>query len=113
MQGSRLRPFLLLALIVLFAGALAAQQKGFKVYISVDMEGIAGLVDSSQVSPGEREYAYARRLMIAETNAAIAAAFESGASEVLVNDAHGPQTNLQPDQLDRRARRIDCHAAGQ
>lgn len=80
-----------------------AQGTGFKVYISADMEGITGLVDSSQVSPTGRDYALGRSLMTAEVNAAIAAALEAGASEVVVNDSHGPQTNLQPDQLDRRA----------
>jgi D-amino peptidase len=89
--------------VVLVAGAVGAQQKPFKVYISVDIEGVAGLVDSSQVSSAEREYAFGRKLMIAETNAAIAAAFEAGATEVLVNDSHGSQINLLPDQIDRRA----------
>jgi D-amino peptidase len=41
--------------------------------------------------------------MIAEANAAIAAAFEAGASEVVVIDSHGDKTNLQPEKLDRRA----------
>jgi len=67
------------------------------------MEGIAGVVTSSQTGPGGHDYEWARRLMLGEANAAIAAAFDAGATEVLVNDSHGPQTNLQPDQLDRRA----------
>lgn len=44
------------------------------------MEGIAGLVSGTQVSAGERDYAVGRRLMIAETNAAIAGAFDAGAT---------------------------------
>jgi D-amino peptidase len=92
-----------LALFLLCVLAALAQQRGFKVYISADMEGIAGLVDSSQVSAGERDYATGRKYMTAETNAAIAAAFEAGASEVVVNDSHGNQTNLLPDELDPRA----------
>lgn len=95
------------ALVVLVAALPVAAQRpaagGMKVYISADMEGVAGVVDSTQTSPTGRDYAWARRLMIAEVNAAIAAAFEAGASEVVVNDSHGPQTNLQPDLLDRRA----------
>ena len=95
-----------IALCAVLLGALSVSgtgQERMKVYISVDMEGIAGLVDSSQVSPGARDYAWARGLMLAEANAAIAAAFEAGAAEVVVNDSHGPQTNLQADLLDRRA----------
>jgi len=95
---------LLVATTVFLAGTLSfAQQSGFKVYISADMEGIAGLVDSTQVSPSGRDYAFGRSLMTAEVNAAVAAAFDAGAAEVVVNDSHGPQTNLQPDQLDPRA----------
>jgi D-amino peptidase len=57
----------------------------------------------NQVTGGERDYAVGRRLMIAETNAAIAAAFDAGATEVLVNDSHGSQTNLLAEEMDRRA----------
>lgn len=86
----------------LAAGSLRAQQK-LKVYISVDLEGIAGVVANDQTSPNGRDYGWARAMMMAETNAAIAGAFDGGATEVLVNDSHGPQTNLRPDELDRRA----------
>ncbi len=74
-----------------------------KVYISVDLEGIAGVVANTQTGPGGQNYEWARKQMMAETNAAIEGAFAGGATEVLVNDSHGPQTNLRPDELDRRA----------
>jgi len=93
----------LLLLLVILATPASAQQRKLKVYISSDMEGIAGLVSGTQVTGGERDYAVGRRLMIAETNAAIAAAFDAGATEVLVNDSHGSQTNLLAEELDRRA----------
>lgn len=92
-----------LLLILCCAGTAMTQQQAMKVYISADMEGITGLVDTSQVSPIGRDYPWARKLMIAEVNTAIASTFEAGATEVVVNDSHGPQTNLQPDQLDHRA----------
>ncbi len=93
-----------LALALVLASTAAAQQRPkLKVYISSDMEGIAGLVSSTQVSAGDRDYAVGRRLMIAETNAAIVAAFDAGATEVVVNDSHGSQTNLLAEELDRRA----------
>ena len=88
----------------LTAASLAAQAAPKKkVYISVDLEGIAGVVANTQTSPGGQNYEWARRQMIAETNAAIEGAFAGGATEVLVNDSHGPQTNLRPDEIDRRA----------
>ncbi|MGQ0538061.1 MAG: M55 family metallopeptidase [Gemmatimonadaceae bacterium] len=83
--------------------AATAQPPKLKVYISVDMEGVAGVVASSQTGPSGHDYAWARRLMTGEANAAIAAAFDAGATEVLVNDSHGPQTNLHPDEVDPRA----------
>lgn len=91
----------------LLASALPAQGTSVKkVYISVDMEGIAGVVAESQTTPSAPNYEWARRLMLAETNAAIEGAFRGGATEVLVNDSHGPQTNLKVDELDRRAQII-------
>lgn len=92
----------------LAAGSLASAQTApkKKVYISVDLEGIAGVVANSQTSPTGQNYEWARKLMLAETNAAIDGAFQGGASEVLVNDSHGPQTNLRADELDRRAQLV-------
>ena len=81
----------------------AAQQKAMKVFISADMEGIAGVVDGSQTSSANRDYGIGRRLMLAEVNAAIAGAFDAGATEVHVADSHGSMTNLPPDEIDRRA----------
>ncbi len=74
-----------------------------KVFISADIEGVAGVVSPAQGQPGNTEYERARRLMTEEVNAAIAGAFDGGATSVLVNDSHGPQTNLLPDVLDPRA----------
>ena len=95
----RARLFPTIVLLAL-AGSADAQQT-LKVYISVDMEGIAGVVSNAQA--GGTDYEWARPLMLAETNAAIAAAFEAGATDVVVNDSHGSHTNLRADLLDRRA----------
>lgn len=74
-----------------------------KVLISTDIEGVAGVYHAEQTRAGNGEYERARRLMTDEANAAIAGAFEGGASEVFVNDSHGGFRNLLPDQLDARA----------
>lgn len=76
------------------------------IYISSDIEGVAGVVSSQQGTPGNPEYERARRLMTEEVNAAIEGAFAGGATEVLVNDSHGPMTNILPDLLDPRAELI-------
>jgi D-amino peptidase len=75
-----------------------------RVFVSVDMEGVAGIATFDQVIRGGTGYPRAQELMTAEANAAIRGAFDGGASEVLVNDSHGTMDNLLHDRLDPRAR---------
>lgn len=74
-----------------------------KVFISIDMEGIAGIAHGRQVSRGSDDYPESRRLMTEEANAAVTGAFEGGASSVVVNDSHGDMYNLLQEALDARA----------
>jgi D-amino peptidase len=74
------------------------------VLISVDIEGVAGVFHPDQTRPGNPEYERARLLMAEEANAAIAGAFDAGATAVTVNDSHGPFRNMPPERLDPRAR---------
>ncbi|GAB1385344.1 M55 family metallopeptidase [Melaminivora sp.] len=77
-----------------------------QILISVDIEGVAGVYHPEQTRAGNPEYERARRLMLAEANAAIAGAFDAGASAVYVNDSHGGFRNLPPELLDERAQAI-------
>lgn len=70
-----------------------------KVYISVDMEGIAGVTHGDHVRLEGVEYEMARHWMTAEVNAAIEGALESGATEIVVADSHGHMRNVLPDEL--------------
>ena len=82
----------------------AAQQKpALKVFISVDMEGISGIVHSDQTTSGTAEYAAGRKWMAQDVNAAVEGALEAGATEVVVNDSHGSMRNIDPDDLHPRA----------
>jgi len=83
-----------------------AHAQGKKVYISVDMEGISGVSGDDQVSAGGSEYGRSRKLMAEDLNAAIRGALEAGATEVLVNDSHGGQRNLLPEDVHPSARLI-------
>lgn len=74
-----------------------------QIYMAADMEGIAGVAMQEQLSKGTPEYAEARHLLTAEVNAAVAGAFEGGATRVVVKDAHGTGFNLVPSALDPRA----------
>jgi D-amino peptidase len=69
------------------------------VFISVDMEGMAGVVHLHQVMRGMPEYERSCRLMTAETNAAIAGARRAGATRIVVNDSHGDMRNFLLDEL--------------
>ena len=75
-----------------------------RAFISVDMEGVAGIATIDQVVRGGSGYPRAQELMTEEANAAIRGAFAGGAAEVLVNDSHGTMDNLLHDRLDPRAR---------
>jgi D-amino peptidase len=68
------------------------------------MEGTAGVVDWDQVRPGTASYPHFAGLLLGEVNAAIEGAKKAGATEFLVNDAHGRMANLPPDGLAGRAR---------
>ena len=74
-----------------------------RVYISVDMEGVAGVVHEDQTDPIDPrhagEYNRFRRLMTSEANAAIEGAVAAGAERVLVNDSHWLMTNLLAEEL--------------
>jgi D-amino peptidase len=87
--------------VCLWALPIDAQQPPLKVFISVDMEGLAGVVAGADVSPTGRDYAHFRAIMAAETNAAIDGAFAAGAREFVVRDSHGDKTNLLPGDLNR------------
>ena len=74
-----------------------------RVYISVDMEGVAGVVHEDQTDPVDPrhagEYNRFRRLMTGEANAAIEGALAAGATTVLVNDSHWLMRNLLAEDL--------------
>ena len=81
-----------------------------RVYVSIDMEGLAGVAHPQQVSYGRGvdrvDYDRARGLMAGEANAAIDGAFAAGASDVVVNDSHWQMRNLRAENLDPRARLV-------
>lgn len=78
-----------------------------KVYISADLEGISGVVHWDETGrEGGEDYQRARRLMTREVNAAVEGALEAGATEVVVNDAHGTMRNLLVEELHPAVRLI-------
>ena len=74
-----------------------------KVFISFDMEGVAGIVDWSQCRGPGQPYEEGRRLLLGEVNAAIDGAMAGGATEIVCNDSHGTMNNLDPAELHGQA----------
>ena len=88
-----------------FAASLAYGQsgEGLKVFISVDMEGITGVVNWEDVSRSGKDYDYFRRIMTREVNAAVEGALAAGATEIVVRDSHGSARNILPELLNETA----------
>ncbi|MFE1149576.1 M55 family metallopeptidase [Streptomyces albidoflavus] len=81
--------------------------KGPRILISVDMEGVSGIVHPRETNPDGYDYGRARASMTAEANAAVAGVLDAEpGAEVWVADAHGSYRNLLPEELDRRARLV-------
>lgn len=70
-----------------------------RIFISCDMEGVAGISDWEQVDRKKFDYARGRALMTAEVNAAIEGALDAGAKKIVVADAHGCMFNLLVEDL--------------
>lgn len=75
-----------------------------RVFLSVDMEGVAGVCHRDHLVPGGQDYERARRWLTGEVNAAVTGAVEAGAGEVVVADGHGTMRNLLLEDLHEAAR---------
>lgn len=77
-----------------------------KIYLSVDIEGVAGIAHWDEAFEGKPGYPAFREQMNREAAAACRGALAGGATELLVKDAHGSGRNLVHGQLPREARLI-------
>jgi D-amino peptidase len=94
-----------LTLLLVFSLAFSpVPPKKLKVYISVDMEGVAGVVSGRECSSSGPDYDYFRELMTLEASAAVAGAITAGANEIVVRDGHGAKTNIRPALLHKQAK---------
>ena len=69
------------------------------VFVSVDIEGISGVVHGDMMMPGQPEYDRGRKLMVGDANAAIEGAVQAGADRIVVADGHGPMRNIKIEDL--------------
>jgi D-amino peptidase len=97
---------LAIPLCVLLLASPAAAQQRVKVFISADMEGLAGVVTPDQLGPTGFEYNRFREFMTAEVLAAIEGAREAGATDFVVADSHGNMQNLLIERLPEDVRLV-------
>jgi len=74
-----------------------------KIYIMTDMEGASGIGTMAMMDRGGSEFQRCRRLLCQDVDAAVAGAFDGGATEVVVDDAHGGGGNFIIEEMDPRA----------
>jgi len=74
-----------------------------RIVISADAEGITGVTSTNELLFGKPHYEFMREMMTEDVNAAVAGAFDGGATEVVVNDSHWTMTNVLIERLDPRA----------
>lgn len=77
-----------------------------KVYISADIEGVTDVTHWNETDLDKAESQAAREQMTAEVIAACRGAFEAGASEIWVKDAHDTGRNIFPERLPNATRLI-------
>ena len=77
-----------------------------RLYISADIEGIAGVVSGEHMSPAGFEYQQAREWYTAEVNAACEAAFNNGIDEIVMSDSHGNGQSLLIDKLPEKVQLV-------
>lgn len=104
MSMKKINIIFIILLLVGLTACVQAPEKNLKIFISVDMEGIAGVIKGSDCSSSGKDYDYFRKIMTLETNAAIEGAIAAGATEIVVRDGHGSKTNILPDMLHKKAK---------
>ncbi|ABR48229.1 peptidase M55, D-aminopeptidase [Alkaliphilus metalliredigens QYMF] len=70
-----------------------------KIYVSADIEGIWGVVSPRQIGGESEDYTRARKLMTQEVNLLCQYLLQNGASEIVINDSHGPMDNIIIEEL--------------
>jgi D-amino peptidase len=88
------------------AASTSTAQQALKIYVSVDMEGVAGVVTGDQLNPPGFEYERFRGFMTDEAVSAVHAAVDAGATEVVVSDGHGNGENLLVERFPKDVRLV-------
>lgn len=77
-----------------------------RIFLSADIEGVAGVAHFPTTGPGRFDYEAGRRWMTQEVVAACEGAMAAGATEIVVTDGHGTAHNIHFDSLPDCARLV-------
>lgn len=77
-----------------------------KIYISADMEGVAGIVNDAQLGPEGFDYQRACDLYTEEVLQVIEELRDAGANDITVSDSHGTGLNLRAERFPTGVRLI-------
>lgn len=77
-----------------------------KIYISADMEGVAGITHWDEALKTRPDYHEFRERMTREVVAACHGAIDAGATDILIKDAHGSGRNILAAELPECARLV-------
>ncbi len=95
-----MKPTISAAAILILSVTIGAQpSRPRKIFISVDLEGVTGVVQPTQLGPDGFEYQRAREWMTGEINAAIQGIRDAGPADVVVCDSHGNGQSVLIDKL--------------
>ncbi len=75
-----------------------------KIYISADIEGVAGITAVEETNPDHKDFPRFAKRMSREVAAACEGAVNAGATDILVKDAHWFARNIDDEMLPREAR---------
>lgn len=95
-----------IVLLLAIAGPPPTWAAALKIYVSVDMEGVAVVVSGDQLNPPGFEYERFRGFMTDEAVAAVRGAVDAGATEVVVGDSHGNGENLLVERFPKNIRLV-------
>ncbi|MEM0247309.1 MAG: M55 family metallopeptidase [Desulfurococcaceae archaeon] len=74
-----------------------------RAYVSVDLEGLPGVVSGTMLSPWSSQFSRASKIATKLTNIVVDELYKQGFEEIHVADSHGLMTNIDYLELDSRA----------
>lgn len=84
----------------------AGTAERMRLYVSADMEGLAGVVSRDNLMPGRFEYEAARDWVTDAVVSVCEAARELGADELVVSDSHGNGQNIRFERMPEYVRLV-------